>query len=219
VTFEDRVQAVLMLAVGSVAAAYSWSHVLDLAAAHGQEGWRAWAVALVTETAAVSGGLEVRRRRRAGESARWALAALGAAVVLQVAAQVARAEPSVWGVVLAVVPAVVFLLLMAVAAPARPPVQPPVQYPERPQNQNPYRKKKIGNGLRTAVFERDAYRCRACGTHRDLRADHIVPESKGGPTTLDNLQTLCAPCNSRKGTKPQIEMPFHPIPEPRGCLR
>ena len=91
---EDRVQVGLMLAVGSVAAAYSWSHVLDLAAAHGQGGWRSWAVACVVETAAVSGGLEVRRRRRASEPARWALAALGAAVVLQVAAQVARAEAS-----------------------------------------------------------------------------------------------------------------------------
>ena len=82
---EDRVQVGLMLAVGSAAAAYSWSHVLDLATLHGQVGWRAWVVALVTESAAVSGGLEVRRRRRAGEPARWALAALGAAVVLQVA--------------------------------------------------------------------------------------------------------------------------------------
>ena len=114
-SIEDRVQVGLMLAVGSAAAAYSWSHVLDLATLHGQVGWRAWVVALVTESAAVSGGLEVRRRRRAGEPARWALAALGAAVVLQVAAQVAMAEASAWGVVLAVVPAVVFLLLVKIA--------------------------------------------------------------------------------------------------------
>ena len=112
---EDRVQVGLMLAVGSAAAAYSWSHVLDLAALHGQSGWRAWVVALVTESAAVSGGLEVRRRRRAAEPARWAVAALVAAVVLQVAAQVAMAEASAWGVVLAVVPAVVFLLLVKIA--------------------------------------------------------------------------------------------------------
>lgn len=63
------------------------------------------------------------------------------------------------------------------------------------------RKKKIPNSLRTEVFERDEYRCRQCGTHRDLRADHITPESAGGPTTLENLQTLCARCNSIKGTK------------------
>lgn len=32
-----------------------------------------------------------------------------------------------------------------------------------------------------------------------LQADHIYPESKGGPTTLENLQTLCKPCSIRKG--------------------
>lgn len=59
----------------------------------------------------------------------------------------------------------------------------------------------IPAALRTAVFERDLYRCRHCTTHLDLTADHIVPESQGGPTVLDNLQTLCRPCNSRKGTR------------------
>jgi hypothetical protein len=115
VTVEDRVQVGLMLAVGAAAAAYSWSHVLDLAQLHGQAGWRSWALALVIESAAVSGGLEVRRRRRQGQPASWALTALGAAVILQVAAQVARAEPSAWGVILAVTPAVVFLLLVKIA--------------------------------------------------------------------------------------------------------
>jgi 5-methylcytosine-specific restriction endonuclease McrA len=58
--------------------------------------------------------------------------------------------------------------------------------------------------LRKAVFERDAFRCRQCGDHHDLCADHIIPECQGGPTTLDNLQTLCRPCNSRKaGTMPE----------------
>ena len=32
-----------------------------------------------------------------------------------------------------------------------------------------------------------------------MTADHIVPKSRGGPTTLENLQPMCAPCNSRKG--------------------
>lgn len=53
--------------------------------------------------------------------------------------------------------------------------------------------------LRTAVFERDLYRCVRCSTHLQLTADHIVAEALGGPTSLENLQTLCRPCNSRKG--------------------
>lgn len=64
-----------------------------------------------------------------------------------------------------------------------------------------YRKKKIPHHLARQVMERDEYRCCTCGTHLDLCCDHVVPESKGGPTTLDNLQTLCRPCNSRKAAR------------------
>jgi 5-methylcytosine-specific restriction endonuclease McrA len=62
-------------------------------------------------------------------------------------------------------------------------------------------KKKISGALSKAVFERDAYRCVRCTSHIDLTCDHIKPESKGGETTLENLQTMCRPCNSSKGTK------------------
>tara|TARA_R110002020_G_scaffold62613_1_gene167325 strand:+ start:4059 stop:4460 length:402 start_codon:yes stop_codon:yes gene_type:complete len=53
--------------------------------------------------------------------------------------------------------------------------------------------------VRTQVFERDLYRCRACGTHLNLTVDHIQPVSAGGGDELDNLQTLCRSCNSKKG--------------------
>lgn len=59
----------------------------------------------------------------------------------------------------------------------------------------------IPEGLRWEVFERDGHKCKHCGSGRWLRADHIVPECRGGPTTLDNLQTLCRSCNSRKGAR------------------
>lgn len=64
-----------------------------------------------------------------------------------------------------------------------------------------YRKKKIGAALRTSVFERDMYRCKRCGDHRELCADHVYPESLGGATTFENLQTLCRTCNASKGAK------------------
>lgn len=64
-----------------------------------------------------------------------------------------------------------------------------------------YRKDVISRSLAKQVFERDAYRCIDCGTHIDLCCDHVIPESKGGPTTLDNLQTMCRRCNSRKGVR------------------
>lgn len=58
---------------------------------------------------------------------------------------------------------------------------------------------KVSNRLRFMVYERDGYRCKKCGRKtNDLEIDHIIPISKGGKTTLDNLQTLCRSCNVEK---------------------
>lgn len=61
------------------------------------------------------------------------------------------------------------------------------------------KKKKIRGIIRIAVMERDYYRCKHCDTHKDLTIDHIIPESKGGTLDIENLQTLCRTCNSKKG--------------------
>lgn len=51
------------------------------------------------------------------------------------------------------------------------------------------------------VFERDAYRCVDCGGWHDLTVDHVIPESAGGPLTLENTRTRCRSCNAKKGTR------------------
>lgn len=56
-------------------------------------------------------------------------------------------------------------------------------------------------GLRFKVLRRDSFRCVLCGDNPPknpecvLNVDHIVPWSKGGSTVVENLRTLCAPCN------------------------
>jgi 5-methylcytosine-specific restriction endonuclease McrA len=55
---------------------------------------------------------------------------------------------------------------------------------------------------RRAVFARDRHRCQYCGSPRHLTVDHVVPRSRGGPDTWDNLVTSCAPCNRKKGDRP-----------------
>lgn len=62
-------------------------------------------------------------------------------------------------------------------------------------------RKKIPDALRLKVYERDGYACLHCGTTERLSLDHIHPFSLGGPDTFENLQTLCRPCNSRKGAR------------------
>jgi hypothetical protein len=60
----------------------------------------------------------------------------------------------------------------------------------------------IGNRLKVKVLIRDGNRCRLCGvvvTGDDIHFDHVVPWSKGGETTIDNIQVLCAEHNLAKG--------------------
>lgn len=61
---------------------------------------------------------------------------------------------------------------------------------------------KVSNKMRFSIYERDGYRCRRCGIsnrYANLEIDHIIPISKGGKSTYDNLQTLCHRCNVEKG--------------------
>nr|WP_243895924.1 HNH endonuclease [Paenibacillus sp. F411] len=63
------------------------------------------------------------------------------------------------------------------------------------------KKTKIPTKIKKSVFERDGYRCRYCDSYKDLTADHIFPESRGGEASLENLVTACSECNSRKGAR------------------
>jgi 5-methylcytosine-specific restriction endonuclease McrA len=55
---------------------------------------------------------------------------------------------------------------------------------------------------RREVFIRDGYTCQYCGKQcHDLTIDHVVPRSRGGPHSWDNLVSACKPCNHRKGGK------------------
>jgi hypothetical protein len=73
--------------------------------------------------------------------------------------------------------------------------------PPLPVKSTNNKKSVISHRLRWEVFLRDNFTCRKCSVRTDLSADHIIAESKGGKTVLDNLQTLCRSCNSKKGTK------------------
>lgn len=59
----------------------------------------------------------------------------------------------------------------------------------------------IPTKLRRAVFDRDNGQCRRCGSRSYLELDHIIPLSKGGATSYDNLQVLCRSCNGHKGNR------------------
>ena len=68
---------------------------------------------------------------------------------------------------------------------------------------------------RRAVFARDGWSCQYCGSRSSLTVDHVIPRSKGGPSTWDNIVASCAPCNRRKGDRLPAQANMHPKKTPR----
>lgn len=58
---------------------------------------------------------------------------------------------------------------------------------------------------RKNVLKRDGMKCQYCGSTRDLTIDHVVPKSRGGADSWENLVTACNTCNNRKGNKTPAE--------------
>lgn len=67
----------------------------------------------------------------------------------------------------------------------------------------------VPGSLRNRVLQEADGRCELCGAtkkERPLDVDHIVPRSKGGKNTYDNLQVLCSKCNRAKGNKDDTDL-------------
>lgn len=61
---------------------------------------------------------------------------------------------------------------------------------------------------RLNIYHRDENRCQYCGLQAErsqLNLDHVVPRSRGGRTTWENVVCCCIPCNLRKGARTPSE--------------
>lgn len=73
---------------------------------------------------------------------------------------------------------------------------------------------------RRNVFWRDNYQCQYCAKsfkHSEMTMDHVLPKSKGGPKTWDNIVACCKTCNGKKKDKtpkeanmPLVRKPYSP---------
>lgn len=79
----------------------------------------------------------------------------------------------------------------------------------------PYRNTVVLN--RQNIFKRDNGGCVYCDTRRNLTLDHVMPSSRGGRSSWENLVTACKECNSKKGNltpqeagMPMLRKPFRP---------
>ena len=105
---------VTVLAV--IAGAGSFTHIRDTAAEHGQGGPMSWAVAVCVDLTCVMAARERQRDKQAGITARrlsWPAVVLAGGVLLSLAANLAQAQPTAWGRVLAAVPPAAFLVAVS----------------------------------------------------------------------------------------------------------
>jgi 5-methylcytosine-specific restriction endonuclease McrA len=91
------------------------------------------------------------------------------------------------------------------------------KYGERPPRKVVFNRPNLG--------KRDAFTCQYCGmtlTSGDLTIEHVLPRSRGGPTSWENCVSACEECNARKADRTPREagmklrsMPIRPTWQPR----
>jgi 5-methylcytosine-specific restriction endonuclease McrA len=71
---------------------------------------------------------------------------------------------------------------------------------------------------RRNIMKRDRQTCQYCGIKSDLTLDHVMPKSRGGRDSWENLTTACNTCNVKKGNRtpeeagmPLKSKPYRPI--------
>lgn len=70
---------------------------------------------------------------------------------------------------------------------------------------------------RRNIMLRDGLKCQYCGKKggSNLTLDHVIPQSKGGPNTWQNLVTACGPCNTKKGDSTLRQLRWKLLSQPK----
>jgi len=102
--------------LAAIAGAGSFTHIRDTAAQHGQTGPMSWAVAVCIDLTCVMAARERQRDKQAGIPARrlsWPAVVLAGGILLSLAANLAQAQPTAWGRIVAAVPPAAFLVAVS----------------------------------------------------------------------------------------------------------
>lgn len=71
---------------------------------------------------------------------------------------------------------------------------------------------------RRNVFLRDKHRCQYCYkqfSNKELNLDHVIPKSRGGKTTWENIVLSCIPCNQKKADRTPEEAKMNLLNRPK----
>ncbi|WJK43314.1 DUF2637 domain-containing protein [Solwaraspora sp. WMMA2056] len=136
---EGVVLVLILLVVGGLAGAASFTHVHDWTMDNSPAGtgeWFGWANAAISELIPLAALLTIRRRRRTGGPVGYPMFLLVCAVCLSLAAQLAVAKPGISGWLLSAVPALAFLGLSKLVLSTKPATPAPAGV-DQPGNQRP----------------------------------------------------------------------------------
>lgn len=71
---------------------------------------------------------------------------------------------------------------------------------------------------RREVLRRDKYHCQYCGSRKRLTLDHVIPRSRGGKHSWDNVVIACESCNCRKGDRTPQEAKMVLMSQPKAPI-
>jgi hypothetical protein len=171
---ENTIQIIILLLIGAMAGAASFTHVHDWTMRNvppGTSGWFGWANAVISELTPTAAGLEIRRRKRTRRPIAYPMTVLIAAAALSLTAQVAQAKPGPTGWLVSAVPALAFLALTKLVisrTTSHAHTQPATTEPGPPAPANGQLPTELVTGARMAAFN---YRQT---TGRDITADTLA---------------------------------------------
>ncbi|MET8864052.1 DUF2637 domain-containing protein [Nonomuraea sp. NPDC004580] len=106
-----------VMVLAAIAGAGSFTHIRDTASQHGQTGWMSWAVAVCIDLTCVMAARERQRDKKTGRLRRgptsWPVLVLTGGIALSLAANLAQADPTIWGWITAATPAAAFLIAIS----------------------------------------------------------------------------------------------------------
>ncbi len=96
------------------------------------------------------------------------------------------------------------------------------QQPERHpvhRTSSTHQRKPISRADRIYVYARDGFRCVWCGRGRPLQIDHFITWSALGSDHVNNLRTLCQPCNNQRSNfRTPDDEAWRPLPVTKACV-
>lgn len=189
----DALTANLVVGILGIAAfAVSFTHVVQTSIRAGQTGWVAFAIAVSVELMALGSVSEIRRRRRYRQPDRWPRCVLALGIVMSLAANLAVAQSTPWGYVMAAWPSLAFgaaagIIESRPASPSNAAPEPPTRTPRTKTRSPAPRKPKPPSPSRTSTPSRLSRR--TTPNRSSPKPTPNLPAQKPNPRTVRPSRT------------------------------